>query len=510
MKIKPYWSCSIFTLILGLCVILYNFSPADAFIGVNWGRLSSQRLIPSMVVDLLLQNGIQEVRIFQQSENVLEAFYRSGIKVSVGLSNNVMEDYVNETKVSEWVNDKIIKYEQVLEFRYVTVGRTNPFSPAFQAGKILYDAVQVAGIIQRQLDRRRNGSNIKVTIPQYVDIIRLTNTMKPSEADFRDDIKEKMVEYVTLLKQNQSPFFLTLFPIHYVYNNSLDFDFAFMDNRSTFTVQDINNANYTNVFELLHDACHWCLVKANATEVKIVISSIGWPTDSFPGANATNAERFYRSFLPYIASGRGTPMRPNRKIDVFLNNLSDENRITIQIGAFQRHWGIYKFNGEAKYAIDFSGNGRDNVYPTTGKGVTFMPNRWCVFTGNMDDPGKVEQMRAMACGDSDCSSLDDGGSCSHLTYKQKVSYAFNRYFQTKGQASEAMNEKCDMGGLGKVVSENPSNGTCEFPVEILSAENAVQGATFGAAYGGGERVRERISAISVGILGLINVFWIIV
>ncbi|XP_073317316.1 glucan endo-1,3-beta-glucosidase 9-like [Primulina huaijiensis] len=481
----------------------YNYSCADAFIGINWGRLSSQRLVPSMVVDLLLQNGIEDVRIFQQADNVLEAFYGSGIRASLGLSNTLLADYTNETKTSVWIRDKIIKYEDVMKFRYVTIG-TNPFSPTFQS-KIYYEAVDVVRTMQTQLNRR-NRSHIKATIPHYIDVLNLTNTFRPSEADFRDDIKEKMIEYVTTLKINDSPFFLSMYPIHFVNNNSLDFDFAFMDRRSNYSIKD-TNVTYTNAFELLYDSCHWALAKANATSVKIVIAAIGWPTDSYPGANVTNAERFFRTFLPYIVSGTGTPMRPNQNIDVFINNLSDENRMLTPLGGFQRHWGVYKFNGEPKYQIDFSGKGAD-IYPSMAKGVVSMPKRWCMFNGNVEDPRKVELLKRMACNETDCSSLDEGGSCSHLTYEDKVSYAFNRYFQARGQSSELSNEECDMDGLGIVVSKDPSNGICEFPVEILSAEQAVEGATFGSIDNGGERVHERISA-SVGVLAS-TLLWIII
>ncbi|XP_073015709.1 glucan endo-1,3-beta-glucosidase 8-like [Primulina eburnea] len=493
-----------FSFILGLCLISWscNYSCADAFIGINWGRLSSQRLIPSMVVDLLLQNEINNVRIFQQVDNVLEAFYNSGINVTLGLSNNALVNYLNETEAKGWVEDKIIRYKNVLHFRYVTIGN-NPFSRTF-FNKTYDHAVDVLAIMQTQLNKH-DMSSVKATIPHYTDVFNLTNTSRPSETDFREDIKESMVKYVTFLRKNDAPFFLSVFPIHFVNNNSLDFDFAFMDNRSSHKVND-GNATYTNAFELLYDSCHWALAKANASSVKIVIGAVGWPTDSYPGANVTNAERFYKSFLPFIASGKGTPMRPNQTINVFLNNLSDENRLFLELGSFQRHWGIYKFNGEPKYRIDFSGKGRD-LYPSTAKGVIFMPNRWCVFNGNLDDPGKVEYMKILACNESDCSSLDLGGSCEKLTYVEKVSYAFNRYFQTKGQAAQTSDDKCHMGGLGKLVPNDPSNGICEFPVEILSAEHVIEGATFGASGSSRDRVHGRMSA-SAGLLAL-TVLWMI-
>lgn len=116
---KP--SSSIF--ISGICVILWscNFSCADAYIGMNWGRSSSQRLIPSMVVDLLLQNNIKSVRIFSQSDNVLEAFYNTDITVTFGISNTLLDNYLNMSTVQWWIDTKIIKYQNIMKFGYVVV-----------------------------------------------------------------------------------------------------------------------------------------------------------------------------------------------------------------------------------------------------------------------------------------------------------------------------------------------------------------------------------------------------
>ncbi|XP_073153401.1 glucan endo-1,3-beta-glucosidase 5-like [Henckelia pumila] len=477
--------------ILGLCMI----SCADAFIGMNWGRLGSQTMLPSMVVDLLLQNNIKEVRVFQQGINVLEAFYNSGIVATTGISNSVLDNYQNLSTVQWWIGEKILKYAQVMEFRYTTIG-SNPFSPIYS--KKNYLNVVEALINFQEGFRRNNMSHIKATTPHYTDVLTVTGKSKPSEVDFRPDVKDRMVKYVRFLRDEGSPFMMSMAPIHFVQTNGLDLEFGFIENNSTHRIQDIN-ATYTNAFELIYDSLHWALYKAEAADVKIIIGSIGWPTDGYPGANDENAQRFFQSFLPYIASERGTPMRPKQNIDVYINSLADENQIPPQWGSYQRHWGVYKNNGEPKFSVDFSGKGR-NVYPSFGKGVIQMPNRWCVFNRKLSDPTLVDAMKTMSCNVSDCSSLEEGGSCSHLSYSDQVSYAFNAYFQTKGQAAQSSSNECDMGGLGVLVSDNPSNGTCEFPVEILSAEFAVEGATFGARNDGGKRlVHGRISASLVMI-----------
>ncbi|KAL2550138.1 Glucan endo-1 [Forsythia ovata] len=86
--------------------------------------------------------------------------------------------------------------------------------------------------------------------------------MKPSDADFRDDIKAKMVEYLKFLRENNAHAALNLYPIHYCHENDLDPDFAFFDNKSKFF-----------------------------------------------------AQRFYKDFLPYVIGNKGTPLRPGMPID---------------------------------------------------------------------------------------------------------------------------------------------------------------------------------------------------
>lgn len=58
---------------------------AEASIGINWGRESAQRLVPSQVVDLLLQNGIGRARIYTSQRDILSAFAGSGINLTLAM-----------------------------------------------------------------------------------------------------------------------------------------------------------------------------------------------------------------------------------------------------------------------------------------------------------------------------------------------------------------------------------------------------------------------------------------
>ncbi|XP_073147935.1 glucan endo-1,3-beta-glucosidase 8-like isoform X2 [Henckelia pumila] len=351
---------------------------------------------------------------------------------------------------------------------YVVLGN-QPYSKSFFKNKTYQHTVEKLDLLQNALEARGYGNEIKATTPHYNDLLNMyrNKSVKPSEAEFLPEFRDRMTEYLRVLRKNNAPAMLNVIPMQYILENNLDVSFAFMDGKSSYKVIDNNGLVYDNAFELLYDSFLWAMIKTGHGDVKLVVSQIGWPTDALPGASTANAERFHKYFLPYITSGIGTPLRPGMNIDAFLQNLSDENKLGLKWGAYQRHWGVYEFNGVPKYKIDFTGQGHKTL-PSVARGLTSMPRRWCVFNGNTTRDNKTLSSEIdKCCAFSDCTSLEEGGSCSHLEYEKKVSYAFNRYFQTM---VHNQSEVCAINGFGEIVYTDPSDGNCTFPIEILAAE----------------------------------------
>ncbi|OIT31435.1 PREDICTED: glucan endo-1,3-beta-glucosidase 8-like [Nicotiana attenuata] len=443
-------------------IILCMAIRVNSFVGITWGRMQSQQLVPSMVVDLLLQNQIPALRLRTSGSDISEIFSGTNISLAITLVNNYMWQANRTDLAYSWVNGRVKNpINKGVNIQYLTVG-TEPFSNTFMKAARTDQVVNVIKLIRQALDDMGLGY-VKTTTSHGMDVLKLTKV--PSEADFRDDIKQLMLESLEFYNQTGAPFDLTMFPIHYI-KEVLDYsmEFAFFDNKSGFKIQD-GKFKYTNVVELMIDSVAWAIRKAGYPNMKIMIGQIGWPTDGYPHANIENAERFYKGFLKFIASNKGTPLKPG-PIDVFLHSLSDENEFRTIFGAFQRHWGIYQADGNPKYKIDFTLQERD-IYPTQAKGIVKMPNRWCVFNGNREDMDLVNKNYNIACNIADCTSLEKGGSCDGLSDDSKISYAFNVFFQKHKQQVES----CNFDGLGEIIAENPSTGNCEFPVEILSFQD---------------------------------------
>ncbi|XP_047944594.1 glucan endo-1,3-beta-glucosidase 8-like [Salvia hispanica] len=432
---------------------------AEASIGINWGRESAQRLVPSQVVDLLLQNGIGRARLYSAQTDIVAAFEGSGINLTITINNP--SAIKSRESATAWIKAKEFYFNRcniksIFLFGYVFLngmkGGLGPLIKALESQRLLQDVLNERGF-----------GHIKVNFP-HIDMELVSNVTKPSESDFYDIIKPHMIQHLQFLRENNAPFQVESIPIINAALNNFDPSFAFPGNASTQVIKDTNGAVYTNIVEWQYDSYVWALEKLNFSDIRVDYSMLGWPTDGYTGANFSSAEYFYKHLLPWVSSDKGTPKRPGHPINVNVHSLTDEHKMLLSY-PFARHWGIYRSNGQPKYKIDLSGQGRD-MYPTTVRGIMHMPNRWCAFNGERRDIGKVRAQLERACIGSDCTSTYPGASCSSLTFEQNITYAFNMYFQFQFQDEKS----CDFEGLGHVVVNDPSTDACVFPVEVVKGQ----------------------------------------
>lgn len=72
--------------------------------GVNWGTQATHPLPPSTVVNMLRDNGIQKVKLFDADSATLNAFANSGIQIMVGIPNDMLYTLANSEQAAEnWV-----------------------------------------------------------------------------------------------------------------------------------------------------------------------------------------------------------------------------------------------------------------------------------------------------------------------------------------------------------------------------------------------------------------------
>ncbi|PNX78097.1 glucan endo-1,3-beta-glucosidase 5-like protein, partial [Trifolium pratense] len=84
---------------------------AESAIGVNWGTISSHRLKPSTVVNLLRDNKISKVKLFEAEPDVLKALMGSGIQVMVGIPNEMLSLLGSSSVAADyWVRQNVSAY----------------------------------------------------------------------------------------------------------------------------------------------------------------------------------------------------------------------------------------------------------------------------------------------------------------------------------------------------------------------------------------------------------------
>ncbi|KAG8375298.1 hypothetical protein BUALT_Bualt10G0085800 [Buddleja alternifolia] len=428
-------------------------------IGANWGTQTTHNLHPTIVVKLLRDNGIQKVKLFDAEARVLSALGGSGIEVMVGIPNEMLATLASSMSAADrWVERNVSAHvsSNNVDIKYVAVGN-EPFLSTYN-GTFLSTTLPALQNIQAALIKAGLGNRVKVTVPLNADVYQ-SSTEQPSTGDFRPGIHDEMLQIVSFLSQNGGPFTINIYPFISLYNDAnFPVDYAFFDGFSS--PIDDNGRTYTNVFDANYDTLVWTLQKNGFDNMTIIVGEIGWPTDGDRNANIGYAQRFNQGFMSHM--NRGTPMRPV-PVDAYLFSLIDEDRKSIQPGNFERHWGIFNYDGTPKYNLSLGSNSGGLVRASN---VHYLPRRWCVLSpsANLQDP-QIALSVSYACDRADCTSLGYGTSCANLDAQGNISYAFNSYYQINNQLETA----CRFPNLSVITTNDPSTGTCRFGIMIQPA-----------------------------------------
>lgn len=339
-------------------------------------------------------------------------------------------------------------------FRYVAVGN-EPFLKTYKDRylQVTFPAVQN---IQAALIKAGLGRQVKVTIPLNADVYESENGL-PSGGNFRADIHDLMISIVKFLRDNGGPLTINIYPFLSLYADpNFPFDYAFF-NGSAQPVVD-GSISYTNVLDANFDTLISALEKNGFGSLPVIVGEVGWPTDGDPNANVENARRFNQGLLNRILTGRGTPKR-HTPPDIYIFALIDEDMKSIDPGNFERHWGLFYYDGTIKYPLDM-GKGKALV---AARGVKYKARQWCVMSpqASVLDPSLPGSI-SYACTYADCTSLGYGSTCGRLDARSNASYAFNMYYQTMDQRQGS----CSFNNLSVLTTIDPSRDRCRFEIMI--------------------------------------------
>lgn len=450
-----------------LLLFLASVWPRVQSIGVNWGTEVSHPLPPSKVVELLEASNISKVKLFDTSPEILESLSGSNIDVTVGIPNSMLRSLNSSLKTAEsWVHDNLTRYfsDGTSRFRieFIAIGN-EPFNQIY--GEQFFPfVVGAAENIQTALTKAKLAGRVKLVVPCSSDAFQ-SECGPPLKGHFRADVNRTMAELLKLLSNNQSPFFVNISPfLSYHSNKNISLDFALFKDAAR--PHNDNCRTYKNSFDLSYDTVVSALSSAGFDKMDIIIGQIGWPTDGAANATSSNAQVFMKGLLDHLHSRVGTPLRPKEPpTETYIYSLFDEDERSITSGNFERHWGVFTFDGQAKYQLALGQGSRKLV---NAQNIQYLSSKWCVVNSN----GNLSNATAWAleaCSSADCSVLSPGGSCFNLSWPGNISYAFNSNYQQHDQRADS----CDFGGLGLITTVDPSVGTCRFIVQLRLSNSAL-------------------------------------
>ncbi|XP_020264324.1 glucan endo-1,3-beta-glucosidase 6-like [Asparagus officinalis] len=460
---------------LPLLLLLRFVLVVESGIGVNWGSLSTHRLPPPIVVDLLRENKIEKVKLFDSDPDALRALMGSGIQVMIGIPNEMLGVLSASAAAADlFVSQNVSRYliKGGADIRYIAVGN-EPFLTSYQ-GQFQSLVLPAMANVQQSLVKANLASYVKLVVPCNADAYE---SSLPSQGTFRPELTQIMTQLLSFLNSNGAPFVVNIYPFLSLYGNTeFPQDYAFFDG-SSHPVTDGQNIYY-NAFDGNYDTLVAALNKIGYGQMPIVIGEVGWPTDGATSANLSAARAFNQGLISHVLSNKGTPLRPGvPPADIYLFSLFDEGQKSVLPGNFERHWGIFSFDGQAKYPLNL-GLGSGGL--RNAREVRYLPPRWCVANPSKNLDGVSNHMK-LACSVADCTTLSYGGSCNEIGEKGNISYAFNSYYQLQKQDPRS----CDFDGLGMVTFLDPSVGDCRFLVgvnDIKSSSSCLSRGIFGGIW----------------------------
>uniref|UniRef100_A0A0E0DZ19 glucan endo-1,3-beta-D-glucosidase n=1 Tax=Oryza meridionalis TaxID=40149 RepID=A0A0E0DZ19_9ORYZ len=438
----------LFSLLVGHCL--------GGKVGICYGRNADDLPAPDKVVQLIQQQSLKYVRIYDTNIDVIKAFANTGVELMVGVPNSDLLPFAQyQSNVDTWLKNSILPYYPATMITYITVGAEVTESP------VNVSALVVPAMRNVHTALKKAGLHKKITISSTHSLGILSRSFPPSAGAFNSSYAYFLKPMLEFLVENQAPFMVDLYP-YYAYQNSpsnVSLNYALFSPQSQDVIDPNTGLVYTNMFDAQIDSIFFALMALNFKTLKIMVTETGWPNKGAAketGATPDNAQTYNTNLIRHVVNDSGTPAKPGEEIDVYIFSLFNENR---KPGIeSERNWGLFFPDQSSIYSLDWTGRG--NVDIMTGGNITNANGTWCVASANASETDLQNGLNwACGPGNVDCSAIQPSQPCYQPdTLASHASYAFNSYYQQNGANDVA----CDFGGTGVRTTKDPSYDTCVY------------------------------------------------
>ncbi|KAH9705855.1 glucan endo-1,3-beta-glucosidase 8 [Citrus sinensis] len=350
--------------------------------------LTSHQLPSKTIVQMLKDNGISKVKLFDADQDTMTVLAGSDIEVMVAISNKELLDMNSWIPLSCMIKRNVFRYnfkggvsikEVDIEIRrrqYLMHQKFIQFYPDAVSWGIIFlmsslfrgccllkrqgngkwntrhfRMLTATESIQNALNDAGVGDSVKASVPLNADVYESPeNNPYPSFGRFRTDILRQTAQIVKFLAKNNVPFAVNIYPFPSLYgNDDFPFNYVFFDG---------------------------ALKAVDHGDMTVIVGEVGWPTDG-----DKNAKNVYW--------------------------LLDEDAKCTDPGNFERHWGIFRYDGQSQSAMVLLVQGQNKMLKGA-RGVKY----------------RVQGQNKML---KDCTALGCDFSCNNLDANGNASYAFNMF-----------------------------------------------------------------------------------
>ncbi|EPS70542.1 hypothetical protein M569_04218 [Genlisea aurea] len=322
--------------------------------GINYGQIGSDLPEPSAVVHLVKSIGGTRLKLYDADPRVLKAFANTGVEFIVSLGNEYLLEMKDPAKAQAWVQTKVQCHLPATRITTIAVGNEVLTANDSALSAALLPAMESihAALVSLNLDKQ-----VAVTTAHNMGI--LGGSSPPSAGVFRKDLEQKLSCILDFHCKVGSPFLINAYPF-FAYKDKpqqIPLDFVLFDG-SAGVVDSGTGLHYENMLVAQMDAAYSAMEKLGYKNVCLQISETGWPSKGDPdeaGASIENARKYNGNLLRLIAEKKGTPLRPNANLNVYVFALFNENQKPGP--ASERNFGLFKPDGTPVYDLGFNFSG---------------------------------------------------------------------------------------------------------------------------------------------------------
>ncbi|KAH6778716.1 Glycosyl hydrolase superfamily protein [Perilla frutescens var. hirtella] len=369
------------------------FSAASVFLtaawalGINYGQIANNLPHPEAVIPLAKSIGVTRVKLYDADPHVLKAFANTGVEFVVGLGNEYLNAMGDPKQALSWVKTNVQCYLPATKISCIAVGNE---VLTFNDSSLSSHLLPAMENIQQALVSLNLHHQVFVTTPHNLGVLDVS--YPPSAAVFRRDLSQKLSCILDFHCKVGSPFLVNAYPFFAYKANPKQIPLDFVLFEGSGIVDSGTGLHYDNMFYAQIDAVHSAMEKLGYKNVRLQISETGWPSKGDAdeaGASPENARKYNGNLLKLLSEKKGTPMRPNMNLNVYVFALFNENQKPGP--SSERNFGLFKPDGTPVYNLGFnvtglpdsnSGGSSDGTMPSVSLPAGSPPNGYLSITAD--------------------------------------------------------------------------------------------------------------------------------